>query len=45
VADRGDRGLRAVVVDRGWLSGEEFDELVAPEAVIRLGFPPPRRHP
>jgi len=45
VADRGDRGLRSVVVDRGWLSGEEFDELVAPEAVTRLGFPPPRRHP
>jgi aspartate ammonia-lyase len=31
--------LRAVVVGRGLLSTEEFDSLVSPEAVMRLGSP------
>ena len=31
--------LRAVVVGRGLLSPEEFDSLVSPEAVMRLGSP------
>jgi len=31
--------LREVVIDRGLLTGEEFDELVSAEAVTRLGSP------
>jgi aspartate ammonia-lyase len=31
--------LRAVVVENGWMSAEEFDEAISPEAVCRLGSP------
>jgi aspartate ammonia-lyase len=33
--------LRETVMDLGWLSGEEFDALISPEAVCRLGHPMP----
>ena len=41
------QNLRHLVVDHGLLTGEEFDELVSPERVMRLGSPgqakpPPR---
>ena len=29
--------LRVVVVENGWMSAEEFDEAISPEAVCRLG--------
>ena len=32
-------GLRAVVVAEGWLTVAQFDELISPEAVCRLGAP------
>jgi aspartate ammonia-lyase len=32
--------LRAVVVENGWMSAEEFDAAISPEAVCRLGSPP-----
>jgi len=31
--------LRDVVVELGWMSGQEFDEATSPEAVCRLGSP------
>jgi aspartate ammonia-lyase len=34
------RGLREAAVAEGYLTAEQFDELVAPEAVCRLGRPP-----
>jgi fumarate hydratase class II len=34
------RTLRAVVVAEGWMSAEEFDAAISPEAVCRLGSPP-----
>ena len=30
---------RSVVVERGLLSSEEFEDLISPEAVMRLGSP------
>jgi aspartate ammonia-lyase len=33
--------LRAVVVDGGYLSQEQFDRLVSPDSVSRLGSPSP----
>jgi aspartate ammonia-lyase len=33
------RTLRVVVVENGWMSAEEFDEAISPEAVCRLGSP------
>jgi len=36
-ANRTARTVRQVVMDRGLLSQEEFDQLVSPEAVMRLG--------
>jgi len=33
------RSVRETVVAEGWLTGEEFDRLVSPEAVCRLGLP------
>jgi aspartate ammonia-lyase len=35
--------LRALAAERGLLTGEAFDELIAPERVTRLGSPPPRK--
>ena len=35
--------LRDVVVELGWMSGEEFDEATSPEAICRLGSPA-RKH-
>jgi aspartate ammonia-lyase len=32
--------LRHQVVDHGMMTGEEFDELISPERVMRLGSPP-----
>jgi len=34
--------LRAVVMEHGWMSGDEFDAAISPEAVCRLGSPAPR---
>jgi hypothetical protein len=28
-----------MVISQGWLTGEQFDELISPEAVCRLGTP------
>ncbi|MBK9118657.1 MAG: aspartate ammonia-lyase [Phycisphaerales bacterium] len=36
------QGVRALVVERGLLTEEEFAALTAPEAVLRLGAPPGR---
>jgi len=36
-ARREGRSIRDIVIERGLLSGEEFDELLAPESVNRLG--------
>jgi aspartate ammonia-lyase len=36
------RSLRDLVIERGLLTGEQFDELVSAEAVTRLGSPAPR---
>jgi aspartate ammonia-lyase len=33
--------LRVVVVENGWMSAEEFDAAISPEAVCRLGSPAP----
>jgi aspartate ammonia-lyase len=33
------RSIRETVIVQGWLTGEEFDELISPEAVCRLGMP------
>jgi len=35
--------IREVVVERGLLTGEEFDRLVSPESVTRLGSPEKRK--
>ncbi|HUB19135.1 MAG TPA: aspartate ammonia-lyase [Acidobacteriaceae bacterium] len=32
--------LRAVVLEKGWMSAEQFDVTISPEAVCRLGSPP-----
>lgn len=48
-ARRTDRSVREIVLQRGWLSAKEFDALIAPEAVCRLGHatapPAGRRQP
>ena len=31
--------LRTVVIENGWMSAEEFDQAISPEAVCRLGSP------
>jgi aspartate ammonia-lyase len=33
------KSIRAVVVERGLLTAEKFEELISPEAVMRLGMP------
>jgi len=33
------RSIRETVIARGWLTGAEFDVLISPEAVCRLGTP------
>jgi aspartate ammonia-lyase len=33
------QSIRETVVAQGWLTGEQFDELISPEAVCRLGTP------
>jgi aspartate ammonia-lyase len=38
-SQRTGRGIRAIVLERGLLSGEELDELVSAESVTRLGSP------
>jgi aspartate ammonia-lyase len=37
--------IRRFVVEHGWLTGEEFDELTSPERVTRLGTPGPVDRP
>jgi aspartate ammonia-lyase len=39
------KSVRAVVVEQGDLSSEQFDRLVSPEYVNRLGSPPPEEKP
>lgn len=39
LAREGGKTLRAVVTEAGWMSGEEFDAAISPEAVCRLGSP------
>jgi len=41
-ARREGRGLRDVAVASGWLTAEQFDSAISPEAVCRLGFAPTR---
>jgi hypothetical protein len=41
LAKQQSRTLRAVVVESGWMSAEEFEEAISPEAVCRLGSPAP----
>ncbi len=44
------KSIRQVVIERGLLTGEEFDQLSSPQSVMRLGYPlserpsQPRRH-
>jgi len=33
------QSIRETVIAQGWLTGEQFDELISPEAVCRLGTP------
>jgi len=33
------QSLRETVISKGWLTGEEFDDLISPETVCRLGSP------
>ena len=33
------QNIRQTVIAQGWLTGEQFDELISPEAVCRLGTP------
>ncbi len=33
------QSLREIVINRAWLTGEQFDGLISPEAVCRLGSP------
>ena len=39
LAGKTGRSIREVVAREGWLTGEEFDALISPEAVCRLGTP------
>jgi aspartate ammonia-lyase len=34
------KSIRVVIVERGVLTSEQFDALISPEAVMRLGMPP-----
>lgn len=34
------KSVRRIVIERGLLTGDEFDELISPESVTRLGSPP-----
>jgi aspartate ammonia-lyase len=33
------KSIRQMVIERGMLTGEQFDALVSPESVTRLGHP------
>ena len=37
MAAEGGKSVRQIVLERGWLSDHEFDALISPEAVCRLG--------
>jgi aspartate ammonia-lyase len=39
LAQAGGQSLRETVISQGWLTGEEFDDLISPETVCRLGSP------
>jgi aspartate ammonia-lyase len=39
LAKENGRSIREIVVAHGWLTGAEFDVLISPEAVCRLGTP------
>ena len=41
LASTTNRTVRQVVLDQGWLRAEQFDALISPEAVCRLGIPMP----
>jgi aspartate ammonia-lyase len=43
--DDAQQSLRRLVVDHGMLSDAEFDELVSPDRVMRLGTPPEAKPP
>jgi aspartate ammonia-lyase len=42
LAVENNRSIRETVIAQGWLSGAEFDVLISPEAVCRLGTPETR---
>jgi aspartate ammonia-lyase len=37
------KSVREIVLERGLVTGPEFDELISPERVMRLGYPMPRQ--
>jgi len=39
LAKENDATIRQTVIAQGWFTGEEFDALISPEAVCRLGSP------
>jgi aspartate ammonia-lyase len=39
LAQASGRSIRELVIAKGWLTAEEFDALISPEAVCRLGTP------
>lgn len=42
IATREQRSIREIVLERGILTAEQYDQLTSPEAVLRLGSPKPR---
>jgi aspartate ammonia-lyase len=40
LAQKSSMTIRQTVIAQGWLTGAEFDVLISPEAVCRLGMPP-----
>jgi aspartate ammonia-lyase len=40
LAQKSNMTIRQTVIAQGWLTGTEFDVLISPEAVCRLGMPP-----
>ena len=44
LAKENNRSIRETVISQGWLTGAEFDILISPEAVCRLGTPERNSH-
>jgi aspartate ammonia-lyase len=44
LAKENNRSIRETVISQGWLTGAEFDILISPEAVCRLGTPERNGH-